>query len=157
MKSTIKHFLQCFTFFENLFRIMKKNLFPLKLCNTKGCRHFADSLFWLYPKPLWFWILYFWEFEVLTSLKIISGDMCGRNGLKSKVSTLEELYDFFSENTQKLHRMMWFLELSTFCRQALFFYSFFSSVNNHILAGIGEWVTRSVVSGGYHATESNNR
>ena len=41
-----------------------------------------------------------------TSLKIISGDLCGRNGLKSKVSTLEELYDFFSENTQKLHRMM---------------------------------------------------
>ena len=38
--------------------------------------------------------------------KIISGDMCGRNGLKSKVSTLEELYDFFSENTQKLHRKM---------------------------------------------------
>ncbi len=30
---------------------------------------------------------------MLTSLKIISGDMCGRNGLKSKVSTLEELYD----------------------------------------------------------------
>ena len=38
------------------------------------------------------------------SLKIISGDMCGRNDLKSKVSTLEELYDFFSENTQKLHQ-----------------------------------------------------
>ena len=35
--------------------------------------------------------------------------MCGRNGLKSKVSTLEELYDFFSKNTQKLHRKMWFL------------------------------------------------
>ena len=32
-----------------------------------------------------------------TSLKIISGDMCGRNGLKSKVSTLEELYDFFKK------------------------------------------------------------
>ena len=43
---------------------------------------------------------------MLTSLKIISGDMRGRNGLKSKVSTLEELYDFFSENTQKLHRKM---------------------------------------------------
>ena len=41
---------------------------------------------------------------MLTSLKIISGDMRGRNGLKSKVSTLEELYDFFSENTQKLHQ-----------------------------------------------------
>ena len=27
-------------------------------------------------------------------VKIISDDMCGRNGLKSKVSTLEELYDF---------------------------------------------------------------
>ena len=27
-------------------------------------------------------------------LVIISGDLCGRNGLKSKVSTLEELYDF---------------------------------------------------------------
>ena len=34
-------------------------------------------------------------FEVLTSLKIISGDMCDRNGIKSKVSTFEELYDFF--------------------------------------------------------------
>ena len=31
---------------------------------------------------------------MLTSLKIISGDMHGRNGLKSKVSTLKELYDF---------------------------------------------------------------
>ena len=41
-----------------------------------------------------------------TSLKIISDDLCGRNDLKSKVSTLEELYDFFSKNTQKLHRMM---------------------------------------------------
>ena len=40
---------------------------------------------------------------MLTSLEIISDDMCGRNGLKSKVSTLEELCDFFSENTQKLH------------------------------------------------------
>lgn len=29
-------------------------------------------------------------------VKIISDDLCGRNGLKSKVSTLEELYDFFS-------------------------------------------------------------
>ena len=28
-------------------------------------------------------------------VSIISGDRCGRNGLKSKVSTLEELYDFF--------------------------------------------------------------
>jgi len=37
---------------------------------------------------------------------IISDDMRGRNGLKSKVSTLEELYDFFFENTQKLHRKM---------------------------------------------------
>ena len=41
--------------------------------------------------------------EKATSLKIISDDQCGRNGLKSKVSTLEELYDFFSKNTQKLH------------------------------------------------------
>ena len=41
-----------------------------------------------------------------TSLKIISDDMCGRNDLKSKVSTLEELYDFFSKNTQKSHRKM---------------------------------------------------
>ena len=41
---------------------------------------------------------------MLTSLKILSDDMCGRNGLKSKASTLEELYDFFFENTQKLHR-----------------------------------------------------
>ena len=39
---------------------------------------------------------------MLTSLKIISDDMRGRNDLKSKVSTLEELYDFFSENTQKI-------------------------------------------------------
>jgi len=39
-------------------------------------------------------------------LKIISDDLCDRNGLKSKVSTLEELYDFFSKNTQKLHRKM---------------------------------------------------
>ena len=46
-------------------------------------------------KPLRFCLLCSWEFEVLTSLKIISADMCGRNGLKSKVSTLEELYDFF--------------------------------------------------------------
>ena len=60
-------------------------------------------MFKLLTKPLWFCLLYFWEFEVLTSLKIISGDMRGRNGLKSKVSTLEELYDFFSDNTQKLH------------------------------------------------------
>ena len=40
------------------------------------------------------------------SSQIISDDLCGRNGLKSKVSTLEELYDFFSKNTQKLHRKM---------------------------------------------------
>ena len=32
--------------------------------------------------------------------------MCDRNGIKSKVSTFEELYDFFSKNTQKLHRKM---------------------------------------------------
>ena len=44
---------------------------------------------------MWFCILYSWEFEVLTSLKIISGDMCDRSGIKSKVSTFEELYDFF--------------------------------------------------------------
>ena len=56
---------------------------------------------------------------MLTSIKIISGDLRGRNDLKSKVSTLEELYDFFYNNTQKLHRTMLFLELSTFCRQAL--------------------------------------
>ena len=55
---------------------------------------------------MWFFILYSWEFEVLTSLKIISDDMRGRNDLKSKVSTLEKLYDFFSKNTQKLHREM---------------------------------------------------
>ena len=35
--------------------------------------------------------------ENATSLKIISDDLCGRNGLKSKVSTLEELYDFFKK------------------------------------------------------------
>ena len=34
-------------------------------------------------------------------VSIISGDMCGRNGLKSKVSTSEELYDFFSEKILK--------------------------------------------------------
>ena len=43
---------------------------------------------------MWFCILYSWEFEVLTSIKIISGDLRGRNDLKSKVSTSEELYDF---------------------------------------------------------------
>ena len=59
------------------------------------------NAFKLQTKPLWFCLLYFWEFEVLTSLKIISGDMRGRNGLKSKVSTLEELYDFFSEKILK--------------------------------------------------------
>ena len=48
-------------------------------------------LFRWYTKPLWFCILYSGEFEVLTSLKIISDDMCGRNGSKSKVSTSEEL------------------------------------------------------------------
>ena len=37
---------------------------------------------------------------------IISGDLRDRNDLKSKVSTSEELYDFFFENTQKLHRKM---------------------------------------------------
>ena len=31
---------------------------------------------------------------MLTSLKIISDDMCGRNGLKSQVSTVEELLIF---------------------------------------------------------------
>ena len=36
----------------------------------------------------------FLEYEVLTLLKIISDDMCGRNGLKSKVSTVEELLIF---------------------------------------------------------------
>ena len=44
--------------------------------------------------------------EKATSLKILSVDMRDRKGLKSKVSTLEELYDFFSGNTQKLHRQM---------------------------------------------------
>ena len=53
-----------------------------------------------------FVLLCSWEFEVLTSIKIISGDLRGRNDLKSKVSTLEELYDFFYNNTQKLHRTM---------------------------------------------------
>ncbi len=33
-------------------------------------------------------------------MKIISGDLRGRHGIKSKVSTLEELYDVFSKNTQ---------------------------------------------------------
>ncbi len=32
--------------------------------------------------------------------------MCDRNGIKSKVSMFEELYDFFSKSTQKLHRKM---------------------------------------------------
>ena len=53
-------------------------------------------------KTMWFCILYSWEFEVLTSLKIISDDLCGGNGLKSKVSTLEELYDFFSKKYSKI-------------------------------------------------------
>ena len=45
---------------------------------------------------------------MIFSLKILKNYIvrCDRNGLKSKVSTLEELYDFFSENTQKLHRKM---------------------------------------------------
>ena len=60
----------------------------------------------LQTKPLQFCLLYLGEFEVQPQVKIISDDMCGRNGLKSKVSTLEELYDFFFENTQKLHRKM---------------------------------------------------
>ena len=47
-------------------------------------------------KPLWFCLLCSWVFEVKPQFIIISGDLCGRNGLKSKVSTLEELYDFFS-------------------------------------------------------------
>ena len=36
----------------------------------------------------------FLGFEVKPQFIIMSGDLCGRNGLKSKVSTLEELYDF---------------------------------------------------------------
>ena len=36
----------------------------------------------------------FWVFEVQPSIYNHFGDLCGRNGLKSKVSTLEELYDF---------------------------------------------------------------
>ena len=35
-------------------------------------------------------------------VSIISGDMCGRNGLKSKVSTSEELYDFLFKNHSKI-------------------------------------------------------
>ena len=67
--------------------------------------------------------------EKATSLKIISGDLCGRNDLKSKVSTLEELYDFFSKVTQKLHRRCDFWS----CRHSvdrlnyfLFYHNFFS-------------------------------
>ena len=40
-------------------------------------------------------------FEVQPQFIIISDDLCGRNSLKSKVSTLEELYDFFSEKILK--------------------------------------------------------
>ena len=102
-------------------RAVKKRLKNGKDISTKKLTQMSDKCYYLFnsfiekekrlrlkmqTKPLWFCLLYFWEFEVLTSLKIISGDMCGRNGLKSKVSTLEELYDFFSENTQKLHRKM---------------------------------------------------
>ena len=62
-----------------------------------------------------------------TSLKIISGDLCGRNDLKSKVSTLEELYDFFSKKYSKITSKMWFLEpvsythLDVYKRQAYHF------------------------------------
>ena len=42
-------------------------------------------------------------FEVLTSLKIISDDLCDRNGLKSKVSTLEELKEKFLLVKQSQH------------------------------------------------------
>ena len=63
-------------------------------------------MFRLQTKPLWFCLLCSWVFEVQPQFIIISDDLCGRNGLKSKVSTLEELYDFFFENTQKLHRKM---------------------------------------------------
>ena len=100
---------------------VKKRLKNGKDISTKKLTQMSDKCYYLFnsfiekekrlrlkmqTKPLWFCLLYFWEFEVLTSLKIISGDMRGRNGLKSKVSTSEELYDFFSENTQKLHRKM---------------------------------------------------
>ena len=37
---------------------------------------------------------FFLEYEVLTSLEIISDDRCGRNRLKLKVSTVEELLIF---------------------------------------------------------------
>ena len=50
--------------------------------------------------------LFFWSTEVLTSLKIISDDMCGRNGLKSKSFDCGGTLDFFTKNTQKLHRKM---------------------------------------------------
>ncbi|MDR4079440.1 MAG: hypothetical protein Q3X06_00785, partial [Clostridia bacterium] len=51
-------------------------------------------------KPLWFCRLYFRVFEVQPQVKIISDDLCGRNGLKSKVSTLEELLIF----SLKIHK-----------------------------------------------------
>ena len=106
----------------------------------------------LYTKPLWFCILYFWEFDGVserhpmsaielssrpsrqnytfqyhhskkaTQLVIISGDLCRRNGLKSKVSTLEELYDF-SLKILKITLKDVILELSTLCRQAHFYNS----------------------------------
>ena len=97
-------------------RAVKKRLKNGKDISTKKLTQMSDKCYYLFnsfiekekrlrlkmqTKPLWFCLLYFWEFEVLTSLKIISGDMCGRNGLKSKVSTLEELYDFFSEKILK--------------------------------------------------------
>jgi len=55
----------------------------------------------LQTKPLWFCLLYFWEFEVLTSLKIISGDMRGRNGSKPKVSTCRN-FRFFLKKYSKI-------------------------------------------------------
>ncbi len=41
--------------------------------------------------------------ENATSLKIISDDLCDRNCLKSKVSTIEELYDFCRHFVDRLN------------------------------------------------------
>ena len=44
--------------------------------------------------------------------------MRGRNDLKSKVSTLEKLYDFFSKNTQKITSRDVIFGAGDICRQA---------------------------------------
>ena len=58
--------------------------------------------------------------ENATSLKIISDDLCDRNCLKSKVSTIEELYDFlstFCRQTQRAVFLLPFISINIFSNQ----------------------------------------